>query len=122
MSRDFFFSEKPSAAQFPLSFFFLGKRAPDQILTGLVELVVEIDSARFHLNVLLTGWRLHSTGSNVSWTLPLVLVGFPLKNFFFKKENFLKGTETERTGLGEASKTSIECRNGEHAPPTIPWE
>ena len=96
MSRDFFFSEKPSAAQFPLSFFFLGKRAPDQILTGLVELVVETDSTCFRLSVLLTTWRVHPTGSDVLWALPLVLVRSPLKNFFFKKENFLKGTGHER--------------------------
>ena len=93
----FFFSEKPSSAQFPLSpFFFLGKKAPGQILTGLVELVVDIDSARFHLNEVLRVWRVDCAGLDPSQTLVFSSFSLPLKNFFFKKENFLKGTGHER--------------------------
>ena len=39
---------------------------------------------------------------------PLVLVTSPLKNFFFKKENFLKGTGHERGKHGGKAEEAVE--------------
>ena len=49
-----FFSVKSGTPlSFRSRFFFPGKKAVGQILTGLVVLVVDMDSACFHINVLL---------------------------------------------------------------------
>ena len=37
-----------------------------------------------------------------------MLVGLPLKNFFFKKENFLKGTGHERGKHGGKAEEAVE--------------
>ena len=76
MARDFLFIFFSAKSGTPLSFrspfFFLGKKAAGQILTGLVVLVVDMDSARFHINVLLRVSGVDRGGYDVSLTLLLL--------------------------------------------------
>ena len=85
-----FFGEKGKGdGDFP-PIFLWEKKAAGQILTGLVELVADIDFVRFHLDVFLIGWRVHPTRSSVSWVLPLVLLGAPFKKFLLQERKFFK--------------------------------
>ena len=52
-----------------------------------------------------------------------MLVGLPLKNFFFKKENFLKGTGHERVehnGKAGEAVEEVEMASQSHPTPSDP--
>ena len=85
----FFFSEKGKVGgDFPSR---KKKRARVKVLTGLVELVADMDFARFNANRLVGTYVASVAPLDASPALPLVSTRVPFNFFSSQKEKFFKG-------------------------------